>query len=264
MKSIVKGSPHVGLIYAIAMVSTMMICSSATAEESQQAAEEKIREAVTKVINNSEVSSISPSVINGLYEVMLGPQLIYVSADGKYLLSGKLYDIDEKKDLSSPKIAQAKAKYLESVSEDDMVIFGPKDYKHTITVFTDIDCGYCRKLHAEIDDYNDLGIRVRYMMFPRAGVGSESYEKAVSVFCADDRNEAMTRSKAGKDIPEKTCDNPVTDHYELGQLLGVSGTPAIFLDTGDMLPGYIPAKRMSKMLIDLDKDLASRKKTTVQ
>jgi thiol:disulfide interchange protein DsbC len=237
----------------------MMISSYAMAEETQQNAEEKIREAVTKVISNSEVSSVSPSAIDGLYEVMLGPQIIYVSEDGKYLLTGKLYDIDEKKDLSSPKIAQAKVKYLESISEDDMVIFAPEDYKHTITVFTDIDCGYCRKLHAEIEDYNDLGIRVRYMMFPRAGVGSESFEKAVSVLCADDRNKAMTRSKAGKDIPEKTCDNPVNDHYEMGKLLGVSGTPAIFLDNGDMLPGYIPAKRMSEILADLDEDLASQK-----
>jgi thiol:disulfide interchange protein DsbC len=195
---------------------------------------------------------------------MVGPQIFYVTADGKYLLHGKLYDIEKKADVTSPKIAKAKAGYIESVGDENMVIFAPKDYKHTITVFTDIDCGYCRKLHAEIEDYNDLGIRVRYMMYPRAGEGSESFEKAVSVFCADDRNKAMTRSKAGKDIPSKTCDNPVLSHFELGKMLGVSGTPAIFLESGEMLPGYIPAKKMSDILSKLEMELASQDKSAAQ
>lgn len=265
MKFTLKGSSLRGLVYAISLVPVMLVTSSLQAEVLDQDADiQKVREGVGKILKNDNVSSIKPSGVKGLYEVMVGPQLFYVTADGKYLLSGKLYDIDKKEDLSTPKIEQAKASYIESVGDENMVIFAPKEYKHTITVFTDIDCGYCRKLHAEIEDYNDLGIRVRYMMFPRAGIGSESYNKAVSVLCADDRNAAMTLSKAGKDIPSKSCDNPVRDHYELGKLLGVSGTPAIFLENGSMLPGYIPAKKMSTILSELEMDVASQGKTTSQ
>jgi len=129
-----------------------------------------------------------------------------------------------------------------------MLIFAPKDYKYTVTVFTDIDCGYCRKLHAEIDQYNAKGIRVRYLMFPRAGVGSPSYQKAVNVWCADDRNQALTRSKAGETLEEKQCKNPVADEYALGQMVGVTGTPAIFLADGELVPGYVPADRMESIL----------------
>jgi thiol:disulfide interchange protein DsbC len=134
------------------------------------------------------------------------------------------------------------------VPESEMVIFGADDAKHTITVFTDIDCGYCRKLHREIDDYNKENIRVRYLFYPRAGVGSPSYDKAVSVWCADDRKQAMTDAKSGKTLESKSCDNPVKGHLVLGELMGVNGTPAIVLESGELLPGYVPAKRMAQML----------------
>ena len=263
MKSIIKCAPIRGLVYA--MLPAMFLTTSAMAETTQQEAEIlKVREGIGKILKSGEVNNISPSEVDGLYEVMVGPQIFYVSADGKHLFTGKLYDIDKREDLTTPKISQAKAEYIQAAGEDNMVIFAPEKYEHTITVFTDIDCGYCRKLHAEMKDYNDLGIRVRYMMYPRAGVGSESFEKAVSVLCADDRNDAMTRSKSGEDVPKKSCENPVRDHFELGQLLGVTGTPAIFLESGDMLPGYIPAKRMSMILNELDAELASRSSAAAQ
>jgi thiol:disulfide interchange protein DsbC len=134
-----------------------------------------------------------------------------------------------------------------------MVIFAPEKYQHTVTIFTDIDCGYCRKLHAEVSKYNDLGIRVRYLMFPRAGQGSLAYRKAVSVLCASDRNTAMTRAKAGEEIEMKECDNPVDREMALGQEVGVTGTPAIFLESGDLIPGYVPADRMAAILEKTDK-----------
>jgi len=209
---------------------------------------QRVREGVQKLVSGHPITSITASPIPGLYEVMVGTELFYISADGKYLLSGKLFDIDTRNDLTTPKLKQVKAQALDAVDEASMVIFSPKDYKYTITVFTDIDCGYCRKLHAEIDDYNARGIRVRYMMFPRAGIGSPSYQKAVNVLCSKDRNQAMTRSKAGETLEEKHCENPVADQYALGQKLGVNGTPAIFLADGELVPGYIPAQRMESML----------------
>ncbi|MEN8179309.1 MAG: DsbC family protein [Pseudomonadota bacterium] len=212
------------------------------AEESAEI--KQVREGVGKLISGGQPDSIEPSAVSGLYEVMIGAQVYYVSKDGKYLLTGKLYDIENKVDLTTPKLAKVKIKAIEAIGEDNMIIFAPEDYKHTVTVFTDIDCGYCRKLHKEIDQYNKLGIRVRYLMFPRAGIGSPSYDKAVSVWCSDNQQEAMTLSKAGKDIDKKTCENPVKSHYELGQAVGVTGTPALFFDDGELLPGYLPAARL--------------------
>ena len=129
-----------------------------------------------------------------------------------------------------------------------MVVFAGDKADHTVTVFTDIDCGYCRKLHSQIDEYEDEGIRVRYVFYPRAGVKSESYKEAVSVWCSEDRNKAMTEAKAGRLMEEKTCDNPVQSHMELGELLGISGTPAIVLDNGDLVPGYVPPKRLAAII----------------
>lgn len=213
---------------------------------------EQVKAGVGKLIAGGKADSIQPSMIDGLYEVMIGPQLFYFSSDGKYLISGQLFELETRKDLTTPRVSQAKAKAIEDVGEENMVIFSPEEYKHTVTVFTDIDCGYCRKLHNEIKDYNDLGIRVRYLMYPRAGVGSPSYDKAVSVWCSDDRKDALTLSKAGKDIAEKKCENPVKSHMELGQSLGINGTPAVFLEDGELMPGYVPAARMSAVLKQKD------------
>lgn len=231
----------------------LLMAGPATGEPTLQNAEiEKVREGIKKILKQGSISSIVPAKISGLYEVMVGPQLYYVSADGKYLLSGNLYDLETREDLTTPKVSRAKAEAIEEVGEENMVIFSPKEPKYTVTVFTDIDCGYCQKLHSEIKDYNDQGIKVRYLMFPRAGIGSKSYDKAVTVMCSDDRNDALTRSKAGEKLEKKECDNPVEQHWALGKSLGVNGTPAIFLQSGDMLPGYIPAQRMSAILKDLE------------
>jgi thiol:disulfide interchange protein DsbC len=235
-------------LLALPLVSLLLV-TSAFGEPSKQNAEiQKVREGIGKILKKGRISSIEPSQVDGLYEVMVGPEIFYVSADGKYLLSGNLYDMETREDLTTPKVSRAKAEAIEAVGEENMVVFAPEKTEHTVTIFTDIDCGYCQKLHNEIKDYNDLGISVRYMMFPRAGIGSEAYDKAVTVLCSDDRNDAMTRSKAGEKLAKKECDNPVEQHYALGKTLGVKGTPAIFLDSGEMLPGYIPAQRMSAIL----------------
>lgn len=229
--------------------SLLLVPAFAVAAPTQEKAEiQQVREGMQKLVSGHPITSITASPIPGLYEVMVGMDMFYVSADGKYLLSGKLFEIASRSDLTTPKLKRLKSEALDKVDEASMLIFSPKDYKYTITVFTDIDCGYCRKLHSEIKDYNDRGIRVRYLMFPRAGIGSPSYQKAVNVWCSKDKNEALTQAKAGKTLDEKHCDNPVADQYALGQKLGVTGTPAIFLADGELVPGYVPAKRMETML----------------
>lgn len=201
-----------------------------------------------EVLPEYSIDSIAETPVKGVYEVMLGSQVIYVSGDGRYMMQGRLIDLQTREDLTEPRRSAARKQAVDQVGEDRMVIFAPGKPKYTVTVFTDIDCGYCRKLHSEIDSYLKAGIRVRYVFFPRAGLGSESYKEAVSVWCAADRQQAMTDAKAGKPIEAKTCDNPVSDHMQLGESLQISGTPAIVLESGDLVPGYVPADRLAGML----------------
>jgi len=236
--------------YIVLALSLWLGSSMVMAETSDQVdpAVETIRASLAKELPTLKPDSISPSVIPGLYEVILGPRVVYMSADGNYLMSGEMSDIHSGENLTEPKLRAAKLKAVNQVGEDNMIVFGPADARHTINVFTDIDCGYCRKLHAEIDDYNASDIRVRYLFYPRAGVGSEAYDKGVSVWCSADRKQAMTDAKKGKKLEAKTCVNPVSDHYQLAQLLGLKGTPALILEDGGTIPGYVPAKRLKKIL----------------
>jgi len=203
---------------------------------------------VRKALGNIKPESIEPAPIKGMYEVVVGTRVVYVSADGRYMLQGELIDVQSRKSLTEPRRRKAILALLDSVSENDMIIFKPEKVKHVITVFTDIDCGYCRKLHKEMDDYLAEGIEVRYMMFPRAGVGSDSYKKAVAVFCSEDRNAALTSAKNGGALDMKSCDNPVDLHMNLVRQLGARGTPFIVFDNGTTQPGYVPAKQLAGLL----------------
>ena len=215
-------------------------------------AESDTHKAITKALGGVfpgvTPSEINPSPMTGVSEVLIGPRLFYVSNDGKYMLQGSLIDLATRTDISEERRNGIRLAAINDLGEENMIVFPARDARHTITVFTDIDCGYCRKLHGEIAQYNDQGITVRYLAFPRSGVGSASYNKAVSVWCEKDRQAAMTRSKAGETLPKADCDNPVKEEYELGQMIGVNGTPAIILEDGSMLPGYIPAARLAKVL----------------
>jgi thiol:disulfide interchange protein DsbC len=195
-----------------------------------------------------KVDAVRTTPVAGLYEVAIGPRLVYMTGDGRYLIQGSISDIEKREDLTEPRRNAIRLDAINRVSEDQMVVFGPKDAPHTITVFTDIDCGFCRRLHSEIGKYNANGIRVRYLFMPRTGKGSESYKKAVAVWCAADRQQAMTDAKAGKDVPAQTCDNPVDAHIALADLIGVNGTPALILPDGELLPGYVPADRLKGLL----------------
>ncbi|MEN8207082.1 MAG: bifunctional protein-disulfide isomerase/oxidoreductase DsbC [Pseudomonadota bacterium] len=210
------------------------------------------QEAITKSLSNIfpgvTPDKIAPSPMEGVSEVLIGPRLMYVSNDGKYLLQGSLIDLKTRVDIGEERRNGIRLDALNDLGEDKMIIFPAKEQKHTITVFTDIDCGYCRKLHDEMGKYNAEGITVRYLMFPRAGINSPSYNKAVTVWCSKDQQDAMTRSKSGENLPNASCDNPVKEEYELGQLIGVRGTPAIITEDGAMLPGYVPAARLAKAL----------------
>lgn len=209
-----------------------------------QADEKIIREQLTKAMPNFTVDTVKPSVVKGLYEVSIGGDLVYVSDDGKYLFQGRLIDTQTRTDLTEEKLSGVRKIALEKMGEANMISFKPKIHSHTVYVFTDIDCGYCRKLHSELDSYLAEGIQINYLFYPRAGKGSESYNKAVAVWCAKDRNAALTAAKKDQKIEMKTCDNPVDTHMALAGEFDVKGTPMIVTEKGTILPGYLPAKEL--------------------
>lgn len=207
---------------------------------------EKVKEIVAKKVNlkKSQIK-VYDSKVKGIYRVETSPtQIAYITADGKYVFTGDMINLA--KDINETDVLRSKAaaKLINAADEKSMIVFGNKTLKHTITVFTDIDCGYCRKLHNEMEDYNKKGIRVRYLSYPRAGPKSDSFKKAESVWCSDDRKAAMTRAKSGMSIEEKKCKSPVEAHFNLGRTVDVKGTPAIFLENGVSIPGYMPAQRL--------------------
>ena len=163
-------------------------------------------------------------------------------------MQGHLIDIEARKDLTEGKLADTRKLAIEKLGVDQMIIFKPEKSLHKVSVFTDIDCGYCRKLHSEMDQYMAEGITIQYLFFPRAGKGSDSYNKAVSVWCSDDRNTALTVAKKGETPEVKTCDNPVDTHMQLGAEFEVRGTPMIVTEKGNIFPGYVPASKLAQAL----------------
>ncbi len=217
---------------------------------------DKFAAALSKVTaSNVKVISVSDTPINGIKEVMVdggrGSEILYLSEDGKYIINGTLFDIDNRVDLTDQKKSVIRKDLLSAMGASQRINFYPEKMEHHVTVFTDIDCGYCRKLHAEVEQYNDLGIGISYLFFPRAGLKSGSFDKAVNVWCAADQQEAMTMSKAGEAVEAKTCDNPIAEHYNAGLSSGVSGTPALVLDDGTIMPGYVPPEQLKQRLVSL-------------
>ncbi len=208
----------------------------------------EVRQAVENVIPGMKPDRVNPAPIPGLYELVYGPHIIYVTADGRYMVRGDVVDLQKRENLTETKRKEARHAAINRLDEDGMIVFAPQKTTYSITVFTDIDCGYCRRLHQQMDEYNRLGIAIRYLAFPRAGVPSPTYDQMVSVWCADDRQQAMTTAKAGKRVEPKQCNNPVRQHYELGQAVGVRGTPTMILDNGEVVPGYVPPQQLVNML----------------
>lgn len=208
---------------------------------------EAVTELGTRIFPHG-LDSAGAAPIKGLFAITSGTKIIYVSGDGKYAMEGELFDMRNGENLTEKQKDLVRAKMLGALDERDMIRFSPDDTRHTITVFTDVDCGYCRKLHSEIPMLHDAGIAVRYLGFPRAGPGSETYEKMVSIWCAKDRRKAMTDAKAGKKIPGRQCKNPLQEHVDAGRRFGVRGTPAIVLEDGSLISGYLPAARLRELL----------------
>jgi len=210
-----------------------------------------LRAALSRIFPDRQIDSIAPAPVPGLYEVIYGADVLYLTEDGKHLIQGDIYALDTRTNVTEAKRAAGRSRIMASIDPDTMIIFKPEKTRYVVSVFTDIDCGYCRKLHSEINSYLSRGIEIRYLAFPRTGVNTPSYFKAVTAWCAKNRQQALTLAKTGADIPFRTCDNPVDEHLAVARELGVSGTPTLVLADGSILPGYVPAKRLERYLDEL-------------
>ena len=229
---------------SILLLATSLLSFNVVADQQQ----DMLRAAVAKLAPGTKVDVIAKSPVPGLYEVQAGATVWYITDDGRFLIDGDVYEVDTRTNLSAAKRERGTARAVEAIGEDNMIVFSPAKPEYTVSVFTDVDCGYCRKLHREIDQYTDAGIKIRYLMYPRAGRNSSAYNKAVSSWCAKDQKATLTRAKNGQTIESLKCDNPVDEHMALGESLGITGTPTMVLESGEMLPGYVPARKLKKLL----------------
>jgi thiol:disulfide interchange protein DsbC len=207
---------------------------------------EEARAKVTAMFDMIDPEDVNPSPIDGWFTIQKGSVVAYISADGRYLLQGDLIDLDLQVNLSEQSRTDARRKLVGSLTDEESILFSPAEVKHSVTVFTDIDCTYCRKLHAQIDEYMDRGIAVRYVLYPRNGPASRA--------CSRDRNSALTAAKLDREFQTSKCDTSMlTKHYTLGQDIGLNGTPAIVFEDGTMVAGYLAPAALSMRL-----DMADR------
>jgi thiol:disulfide interchange protein DsbC len=210
------------------------------------------RIAMATKIPGTRAEDFRPTPIEGIYELTRGTDIAYVTPDGKYAISGDLIDLAKNDNLTEQRRRDTRVKMIGAIPENEMLVFGPRDPKYTVTVFTDVDCAYCRELHSQMAEYNRLGIRVRYLFYPRTGPNTDSWTKAEEVWCSGNRNEALTQAKRGVALTTKPCaNNPVARHYALGRDFDLKGTPAIVLANGEMMPGYLPPAALVQHLKEI-------------
>ena len=237
---------RIALFLAASLASLLLTSapSDAAEEKDFNAVEQKIR----TLAPNAQTIAISETPIEGVLQVQINSDIVYVTSNGEYLLQGQIMEIDSRVNITDQAKSGIRMGLLSGLKADEQITFSPENPKYDLLVFTDIDCGYCRKLHNQIAEYNAEGIAIHYMAFPRAGIGSPSYDKFVSVWCADDQKTALTLAKNGTDPEPLKCLNPVAEQYDLGREVGVTGTPALVTADGTLIPGYMPPAQLRQRL----------------
>lgn len=209
------------------------------APQLQPASPETLR--AVAVLAGVAAENVRTTPVAGIFEVLRGPDILYMTRDGQYAFTGDLYQVPSHANLTEVHRSELRRKLIDAVPESRMVVFSPPQPKYTVTVFTDVDCSYCRALHRQIADYNRLGVRVRYVFYPRTGPDTASWHKAEQVWCSADRKAALTRAKLGEPLDAQTCvDTPVAQEYALGKAIGLEGTPGIVAANGTLVGGYLP------------------------
>lgn len=226
-----------------------MLLSTTRAEVADDAELQAVRVKISEMFESVDAEDIKSGPIDGWYTIQRGSVVAYVSADGRYLLQGDIIDLEHQVNLTELSRNDARRDLVAALDDDRSIMFSPAEVKHTVTVFTDIDCTYCRKLHADIDEYLEKGIQVRYVLYPRNGPASKAWSTSEDVWCARDRNAALTAAKLDRSFETAKCDaSAVTDHYTLGREIGLSGTPAIVFEDGTLVGGYLPPAALAMRL----------------
>ena len=222
---------------------------AATAEEVSEELQ-RVRDEVSERFIEISPEEVFESPLPGWYTIRKGAIVAYISADGRYLLQGDVIDLQQNTNLSEQSRNDARGTMMAAVPNEKLIVFSPDEVEHSVSVFTDIDCTFCRRLHSQIDEYMAEGIEIRYFLYPRNGPTSASWAKAENVWCANDRNEALTLAKLDKEYPTRTCDaSIVSTHYTIGQDVGLRGTPAIVLQDGTLFSGYMPAEQLKQAIV---------------
>ncbi len=232
-------------VLTISLIAMLTAPAAAVADAKLEA----VREKITAMFDIIEAEDINGSPINGWYTIQKGSVVAYISEDGRYMMQGDLIDLDENVNLSEVARTDSRRELMSSVGAKEFITFSPEEPKYSVAVFTDVDCTYCRRLHSQIEDYMSEGIEVRYLLYPRNGPASRAWSKSESIWCSTDRQTALTEAKLGKDVEATKCDaSTVQSHYSLGQEVGLSGTPAIVLEDGELIGGYLPAEALRMRL----------------
>jgi thiol:disulfide interchange protein DsbC len=231
----------------VAATAAMLTAVPAIAEDDAQL--ELVRQKVDEMFDMIEPENVKTSPVDGWYTIQKGSVIAYISSDGRYLLQGDLIDLDNQLNLSEATRTDARRKLMATVTDDEVIAFTPSEVKYSVTVFTDVDCTYCRRLHSQIEEYMAHGIEIRYMLYPRNGPASPSWNTSEEVWCANDRADALTLAKLDKDFKTSKCDSTIVqDHYVIGRDVGLNGTPAIVFDDGTLVAGYLPPDQLAERL----------------
>ncbi len=228
--------------FALLIITFMASYSANAASADGDDAVEQLRQALAITMPQVKPTKISSTPVNGLYEVIVGTQVVYMDINARYMIEGDLFDLKTKVNVTEGAKSVIRLAAVDKLGADSMIIYTPKKIKNTITVVTDIDCPYSRRLHDEIPDYLENEIQVRYIFMPLKGPAD--MKKTISVWCSDDQQLALDMAKAGVKIEEKTCKNPIKKHLKVAREMGIRGTPAILLEDGTLLPGYVPVDKL--------------------
>lgn len=235
------------LSFAVAATIAVVTIDVPAAEDDTELA--KVREAVASMFEMIDAKDVTASPVDGWYQIQKGSIVAYITADGRYLLQGDLVDLEQSVNLSEAARSEKRRLLMASLADDDTIVFSPDDVKYRVTVFTDIECTYCRRLHSQIDEYLAHGIEIRYLLYPRTGPASRSWNRSEDVWCASDRNNALTMAKLDRNFDSGSCDASVIEsHFSLGRDVGLAGTPAIVLDNGTLIGGYVTPEQLAAQL----------------
>ena len=229
-------------VHSLQLIVLMCFCTSIWADKAT------ILKSLDKHMSVKKPEYVGETPLPGLYEVIVGTKVVYMSKDGRYLMNGDLLDLQESKNLSNERRKYMRVLLFNKTGEDKMLIYTPKIVKYTITIFTDVNNLLSRRLHSHIQEFLAMGIKIRYIFYPTGGSNSASYKNAVSIWCSRDRNGTMTLAQSGAVIKKGSCQTPIEEHIALGKALAITKLPTLFLQSGEIIPSYVTPGKLKIML----------------